>query len=94
MDEKLLNILYKKALGYKTEEVQEEFVNEEGRLELVKRKVSVKNVPPDISAAKIYLEFTENNSLNDMTDDELETEKKRLLKLLKEEEEINENRKK
>ena len=93
MDEKLLNILYKKALGYKTEEVQEEFVNDEGKLELVKRKISTKHVPPDISAAKIYLEITENNSLNDMTDDELEAEKTRLLKLLKEEEETNENRK-
>ncbi len=93
MDEKLLNILYKKALGYKTEEVQEEFVNDEGKLELVKRKISTKHVPPDISAAKIYLEITENNSLKDMTDDELEAEKTRLLKLLKEEEETNENRK-
>lgn len=93
MDEKLLNILYKKALGYKTEEVQEEFVNDEGKLELVKRKISTKHVPPDISAAKIYLEITENNSLKDMTDDELESEKTRLLKLLKEEEETNENRK-
>ena len=93
MDEKLLNILYKKALGYKTEEVQEVFVNDEGKLELVKRKISTKHVPPDISAAKIYLEITESNSLNDMTDDELEAEKTRLLKLLKEEEETNENRK-
>lgn len=94
MDDKILDVLYKKALGYKTKEVQEEFVNDEGKLELIKRKISTKHVPPDINAAKIYLEFKDSNSLEGLSDEELEAERVRILNLIKKEEEENEDRKK
>ena len=50
---------------------------------MVKRKVVSKNVPPDVSAAKLLLEAEgESASLKGFSDEELEMEKQRLLKLL------------
>ncbi|MBQ3492604.1 MAG: hypothetical protein IJA88_00685 [Clostridia bacterium] len=73
--------LVKKALGYDYKEVVEEYVSgEDGEVKLTKKKVTKKNVPPDITAIKILLE--ETPPLSDMTDEELQEEKQRLLKLL------------
>ncbi|MBE7061225.1 MAG: hypothetical protein E7382_01650 [Clostridiales bacterium] len=74
--------LIKKALGYDATEVVEEYVSsEEGEVKLTKKKVTKKNVPPDITAIKILLEDNQT-SIEDMSDEELEREKTRLLKLL------------
>ena len=71
--------LRKKAFGYDTEETVEEFAYREGEEILSKKKVTRKNVPPDITAIKMLLE---EDDLSAMTDEELEKEKIRLLKLL------------
>ena len=59
--------LVKKALGYDCTEVVEEYVSgDEGEIRLTKKKVTKKNVPPDISAAKILLDNWGENS-NDLS---------------------------
>lgn len=72
----------KVALGYSLKEVTEEYGVEDGELKLVKRKETLKDVPPDLKAAKLLLEEDDYTAF---TDEELEAEKKRLLKKLKEE---------
>lgn len=78
----LQSALVKKALGYDYKEVVEEYVSsEEGEVKLTKKKVTKKNVPPDITAIKMLLDAKNEVSL--MSDEELEIEKARLLELLK-----------
>ena len=73
--------LIKKALGYNTTEVIEEYVaNEDGDIKLSKKKVTLKNVPPDITAIKLLMDGEEQ--LCNLTDEQLIEEKKRLLELL------------
>ena len=87
MDEQIVKALLKKAIGYTYDEVQEEYsVDENGDSILVKRKIVKKYQPPDSVALKTYLELGLEKSYADMSDDELETEKTRLLLLLKEQE--------
>lgn len=52
---------------------------ENGELKLVKKKVTKREIPPDIKAVKMLLEGGEQ------TDEELEAERSRLLEMLKEE---------
>ena len=74
--------MIKKALGYDTQEVVEEYVgDEEGKVKLTKKKVTIKNVAPDMTALKLLLEESQKQ-VADMTDAELHEEKVRLLKLL------------
>lgn len=73
--------LIKKAMGYDVKEVVEEYVSDDnGDVKLTKKKVTKKNVPPDIGAIKMLME--NGTKLNEMSDEELEEEKQRLLKLL------------
>ena len=82
MDKKLVNSLYKKAVGYTATEKTMEY-SPEG--EVVKKKVTSKHYPPDITALKTYLDLiSEGEDLEKMTDEELLREKKRLLKELEE----------
>ena len=82
MDNKLVNSLYKKAVGYTAKEKTTEY-SPEG--EVVKSKVTMKHYPPDITALKAYLELISNKEdYGSMTDEELECEKQRLLKELEE----------
>ena len=82
MDEKLVNSLYKKAVGYTVTEKTTEY-SPEG--EVVKKKVTQMHFPPDISALKAYLELiSSEEDYESMTDEELEREKERLLKELEE----------
>ncbi len=74
--------LIKKAMGYDVKEVVEEYVSDDnGDVKLTKKKVTKKNVPPDIGALKMLME-NNGTKLNEMSDEELEAEKQRLLKLL------------
>ncbi len=76
-------VLIKKALGYDVKEVVEEYVSDEnGTVKLTKKKVTKKNVPPDMTALKMLLES--DKPIHSMSDEELEKEKIRLLELLKE----------
>ncbi len=74
--------LLKKALGYDVEEVVEEYVEDsEGEIKLTKKKVTKKNVPPDVTALKMLMENQEESALETLTDEQLEAEKQRLLAL-------------
>ena len=76
--------LIRKALGYDTQEVVEEYVgDDDGEIKLTKKKVTIKNVAPDMTALKLLLE-EQQKQVADMTDEELQEEKIRLLKLLNE----------
>ena len=52
-------------------------------LKLVRRKETRKDIPPDLKAVKFLIEGTDD--LSSLSDEELKAEKKRLMKLLKEE---------
>ena len=77
--EKMKKALVKKALGYEAEEVIEEYSQGEEGIVLTKKKVTKKNIPPDVSALKALLELTSPQDISSLTDEELEKEKKRLL---------------
>ena len=72
--------LIKKAVGYLSKEIVEEFGTDGEEIKLVKRKVTYKDVPPDVSAIKILLENTAD--ITSLSDEELEAEKEKLLKIL------------
>ena len=78
MDEELVKALLKKATGYNYDEITEEYVvDESGQAVLTK-----KYYPPDSGALKTYLELVGESAVEDMTDEELQKEKARLLKQL------------
>ncbi len=79
--DEILDAVLKRACGYEAKETVEEYAVVDGALELVKRRVTTKDVPPDISAAKLIMD---GGGVSDMTDEELRAEKTRLLKQLKE----------
>ena len=89
-EERLKKILLKKAMGYGVREETVEYVRDDGGDEIVsKRKVSKKHIPPDVSALRLLIEHFYQNSFNDvesMSDEELEKEREKIIKLLKEEE--------
>ena len=76
LDDYLKKILTKRAKGYLVKEVTSDFSLQDGEMVEVKRKISKKYVPPDVSAIKIMME---EKSFDNMTDEELEAEKNRLL---------------
>lgn len=87
-NKKLNKALIKRALGYSSKEVVEEFSKDKENLVLTKRKITKKNIPPDISAVKVLLELYGNVNeydLSKMTDEELLIERNKLLLRLKEE---------
>lgn len=88
-EEKIRKALLKKALGYRTNEVVEEYVlDEDGGQRLAKKKVTKKHVSPDISAMRVLLERYSSDmadEIRNMSDEELLKERSRLLKLIKEE---------
>lgn len=86
LPKKLLLAVKKKAEGYKTEECVEEYGVNEGILTLCKRKVTLKEVPPDLSALKMLMEIDGGDEYETMSEEQLQAEKQRLLKLLKEKE--------
>lgn len=83
-DEKLNEAIRKVALGFSLAEVTEEYAAADGELKLVKRKETKKDVPPDLKAVKLLLEERDFSALSD---EELEEERQRLLRGLKEDSE-------
>lgn len=81
----MTDALKKVAFGFSLEEVTEEYSVEDGEIKLTKRRETRKDVPPDLKAVKMLLDG-ETQNLADMSDEQLEREKRRLLKLLKENE--------
>ena len=79
--QKIVSALTKKAMGFRHDEVAEEYVcTPEGELKLAKRKVTKKFALPDIPAVKILLsQYEDKLDLSAMTEEELKEEKMRLL---------------
>ncbi len=75
----ILDAVYKRACGYAAQEVVEEYAVVDGALELVKRRVTVKDVPPDMTAAKMVFD---SGDVSDLTDEQLEAERVRLMREL------------
>ena len=84
-EEQIGEALLKVALGYQVAEVTEEYAEVNGELKLTKRKKTKKDVPPDLKAVQLLLTSNGNGELSNWTDEELEKEKQKLLKELKEE---------
>ena len=80
-EEKVKKALIKCATGHSTSEVVEEFSIEDGALKLVKKKATKREIPPDIKAVKLLLE-----EHGELTDEELEEERQKLIKILNMEE--------
>lgn len=78
--DEILDAVVKRACGYEAVETVEEYAVVDGSLELVKRRVTTKNVPPDMTAAKMIIDGGE---VSDLTDEQLEQERKRLISELK-----------
>lgn len=85
-NDEIKEALYKKALGYDATETVEEYVEGDDGVKLAKKKITKKNVPPDITAIKILL-TGDDKPIEEMTDEELVKEKERLIKILAEEKE-------
>ena len=88
--EALTKTLLKKAKGFVLEEVVEEFCkcDETDRLILSKKKITTKEVPPDTTAIKVLIELENLNAnrFSSLTDEELNEEKNKLIKMLEGEE--------
>ena len=78
MKDKISDALLKVALGFQVSEVTEEYAEVDGALKLTKRKRTKKDVPPDLKAVQMLLGES-GGTLENMSDEELEEEKKRLL---------------
>ena len=79
----LIRILLKKAKGYAFREKTDEYVVVDGEKKLVKSKVVTKRVQPDVNAIKALITIGEDNAdVTKMTDEQLQVEKLRLIRLL------------
>lgn len=72
--------IYQLAKGMTLEEITEEYgVSEYGEIELQKKRITKKMMPPDLDAYKLLYGET---VYDDLSDEELEKEKQRLIKQL------------
>ncbi len=78
-EERLEETLLKVALGYQIAEVIEEYSEVDGALKLTKRKKTKKDVPPDLKAVQLLLSGENEWNVAELSDEELEKEKERLL---------------
>lgn len=86
-EEKVAKQLLKKAMGYSVDEVVMEYVNDDdNNMKLVKKKVTKKHIPPDMSAVKTIIEkyFEGDDNLIKYSDEELNLMRKQILKEIKE----------
>jgi len=82
-NEQLQAALLRRATGYMAEDEVEEYAYDSmsGAERLAKRKVSRYQVPPDMSAIKLLLEVRERDEIEELTEEQFETERKRLILL-------------
>ncbi|MBE7077491.1 MAG: hypothetical protein E7377_02160 [Clostridiales bacterium] len=80
-EERLGEALLKVALGYQVAEVTEEYAEVDGALKLMKRKKTKKDVPPDLKAVQILLSQN-SEEYAQWSEEELEQEREKLMKLL------------
>ncbi len=83
LEDDILCALKKCAVGLETNEVVEEFGVEDGELKLIKKKVTRRDIPPDIKAVKLLID---GGGVDGLSVEELEEEKQKLLNLLNKEE--------
>ena len=92
-DKKILETLKKHIVGFVSKEITTEYLMDEesGQLKISKQKVQEKNIPPNTDLIKILCQRIEKpkDKYELMTDEELEEEKQRLLKELKEKESVS-----
>lgn len=80
MEKEIINAITRKAIGYVTEERVDEYALVDGDVKPVKRKITRKEVPADVSAAKLLADLSqENDDLASMSEEELEAERIRLI---------------
>lgn len=89
LDEDTLKAIKKLITGFCLKEVTKEYaLDANGKRILTKEKISKKVVPPNTDIVKMmYQKNDKPNSFDGWTDEQLEQEKQRLLKMLKEGEE-------
>ena len=80
-DDSLEQALKKCAVGFDTSETVEEFAVQDRELKQIKRKVTRRDIPPDIKAVKMLLDGRRDDELSD---EELAAEREKLIKMLKE----------
>ena len=81
--ELLTKILLKKAKGYAYKEKTDEYVVVEGKKQLVKSKIVTKRAHPDVNALKVLITLgSDDTDVTKMTDEQLQVEKLRLIRLL------------
>lgn len=80
MEDDIKSALKKCAVGFGTSEVVEEFTVEDGELRLVKKKVTRRDIPPDIKAVKMLMD----GGVENLSDAELDEEMKKIKNMLKE----------
>lgn len=80
-EKNLKKALIKCATGLSASEVVEEFAAVDGELKLVKKKVTKRQIPPDIKAVKLLMD---GGSEEPPSDEELEEERKKLIDMLRE----------
>ena len=83
----LKRVLLKKARGFVLEEISEEYAaDEDEKMKLIKRKITSKEIAPDISAVKALCELSlfDLDEYKQMSFEELKNEKTKLLKLFEE----------
>ena len=81
----LIKILLRKAKGYSFREKTDEFVVVDGEKKLIKSKVVTKRIQPDVNAVKALLTLADGETdVTKMTDEQLQVEKLRLIRLLNE----------
>lgn len=66
----------------KETEVTEEYAEVDGEFKLLKRKKTKKDIPPDLKAVQLLFESREERDISLFSDEELEEEKQKILKLL------------
>lgn len=76
--EKLIKALKKRAYGYTVQEKLTEYDSDGNE---IKNKITTKDVPPDLSAIKMLMDYGEEEELSE---EELTRERDRLLSLLAE----------
>ncbi len=86
IEDKIESAILKVALGCCVKEVTEEYAEVDGQLKLTKRRKTEKDIPPDLKAVQMLLSAEGGGGVAAMSDEELETERQKLLSALKEEE--------
>ena len=95
IDKNIEKALIKKALGYTQEETVEEYSKVDDDIVLSKRKITKKDVPPDMNAIKFLISVKDisNKDIKSMSIKELELEREKYKKILESYEEYDSEQK-